>query len=321
MKNTSSRKKKKTQAMRPGIWERQNRLTRFSIIFFVIGSLIFGAYRYHLSRTVDGSAPKISVGEEEISVSIKDPEEVLLEGITARDRKDGDVTESLLVESLSPFISKNTRLVSYAAFDSDDHVSHASRKLVYTDYTSPRFTLESPLVFRLNYNNVMDGLTAWDCLDGDITSLIKVVPEEDFTVEKAGFYDVTFQVSNSAGDLQSFSTQVEIYDSSEGRGPEITLSSYMVYVDKGGAFDPASFLESVRISGRDYDIVRGWGNYYSEDLPQGTERFVGTDMVQIDNPVRTDTPGSYTVRYTLSVDTRNQETLTGTCPLIVIVRE
>ena len=132
---------------------------------------------------------------------------------------------------------------------------------------------------------------------------------------------MTFQVSNSAGDLQSFSTQVEIYDSSEGRGPEFTLSDYLVYVNKGAAFDPAAFLESVRISGREYDIVRGGGNYYDEDLPLSTERFVGTDMVQIDNPVRTDTPGSYTVRYTISVDTWNQETLTGTCPLIVIVRE
>jgi hypothetical protein len=321
MKNASSRKKKKNKAMRPGIWERQNRLTRFSVLFFIIGSIIFGAYRYHLSRTVDGSAPEIAIGEEEISVSVQDPEEALLEGITARDRKDGDVTESLLVESLSPFVSKNTRLVSYAAFDSDNHVSHASRKLIYTDYTSPRFTLESPLVFRLNYNDVMDGLTAWDCLDGDITSLIKVVPEEDFTVEKTGLYDVTFQVSNSAGDLQSFSTQVEIYESSQGRGPEFTLSDYLVYVDKGAAFDPAAFLKSVRIGGRDYDIVRGAGNYYAENLPQGTERFVGTDMVQIDNPVRTDTPGSYTVRYTISVDMWNQETQTGTCPLIVIVRE
>ena len=136
MKNASSRKKKNNQAVRPGIWERQNRLTRFSVIFFVIGSIIFGAYRYHLSRTVDGSAPKISVGEEEISVSIQDPEEALLEGITARDRKDGDVTDSLLVESLSPFVSKNTRLVSYAAFDSDDHVSHASRKLVFRPGTA-----------------------------------------------------------------------------------------------------------------------------------------------------------------------------------------
>ena len=44
-------------------------------------------------------------------------------------------------------------------------------------------------------------------------------------------------------------------------------------------------------------------------------------MLEIDNPVRNDAPGSYTVRYTLSVETRNQEILTGTCPLIVIVRE
>lgn len=321
MKNSSSRKKKRAGAPRPGIWERQNRLTKFSLIFFIVGTLIFGLYWNNISRTEDSSIPEISIESEEIHVSVRDPEEILLEGVTARDRKDGDVTDSLLVESLSPFVSRNTRLIRYAAFDSDNHVSHASRKLIYTDYYSPRFHLEMPLIFRLNYSDVIDGLTAMDCLDGDITSLIKVVPEKDFTVEKAGLYDVTFQVSNSAGDLQSFSTQVEIYDSSSGRGLELTLTDYLVYIRKGMEFDPADYLESVRISGREYPIERGWGNFYSQYLYQESDRVVGTDMLEIDNPVRTDAPGSYTVRYTLSVETRNQEILTGTCPLIVIVRE
>ena len=320
MSGSKNRKKKKQRAARPGIWERQNRLTRFSVILFVIGAVIFGLYRYHASRTVDGSAPEIQMESEKIKVSVGDPEAALLEGVTAFDKKDGDVTESLLVESLSPFISKKSRIVNYAAFDSDNHVSHASRKVTYTDYTPPVFHLAAPLTFRLNYRDIMDGLTASDCLDGDITSLIKVVPEEDFTVEKAGFYDVTFQVSNSAGDLQSFSTQVEIYDSNESRGSEFTLSNYLVYVKKGEPFDPAAYLQTVKIGGRDYAIVPGEGNYYEENLAVGTERVVGRNMIQIDNPVRTEESGSYTVHYTISVETRNQETLTGSCPLIVIVR-
>lgn len=314
-------KKKSKSAGRPGLWERQTRLSRFSIILFLLSVVIFGAYSYNRSTTVDGSAPVITIDNPQIEVSIHDPEEKLLEGITAEDRKDGDVSDSILVESLSSFVSQNTRLVNYAAFDSDNHVSHASRKIVYRDYTEPRFHLSEPLIFRLNYSNIMDGLTATDCLDGDVTSLIKVVPEEEFTVEKAGLYDVVFQVSNSAGDLRSFSTKVEIYDNTVSRGPQFTLSDYLVYVDKGAAFDPYAYLQTVTISGKTYQIVQGYGNYYSDYVDPGTERTVGTSMITVENPVRTDQSGSYTVYYRISVETRNQETLTGKCPLIVIVRE
>lgn len=319
--NNSMEKKGKKQPSRPGFWERQTRLGRLSIIIFLISSVIFGLYKYHVSRTVDGSAPEITIDISEIQVSVQDPEEVLLEGVTAKDRKDGNVTDGVLVESISPFVSKNVRIVNYAAFDSDNHVSHGSRKLIYTDYTEPHFRLTSPLVFRLNYQNIIDGLTATDCLDGDVTSLIKVVPEENFTVEKVGFYTVEFQVSNSAGDIQSFKTQVEIYDNTISRGPQFTLSDYLVYVDKGTAFDPVSYLRTVSISGREYGIVRGEGNYYYEHLEEGTERTVGSNMITIDNPVKTDQPGSYTVYFRISIETRNGETLSGSCPLIVIVRE
>lgn len=321
MSNSKGRKKKNNRSSRPGFWERQTRLGRFSIILFIAGAAVFGFFRYHLATTIDGSSPMISIDQQQIEVSIHDPEEKLLEGITVADQKDGDVSDSLLVESLTSFVSKNTRLVHFAAFDSDNHVSHGSRKIVYTDYTEPRFHLAAPLVFRLNYRNIMDGLTAADCLDGDVTSLIRVVPKDDFTVEKVGLYDVAFQVSNSAGDLQSFETRVEIYDNTVSRGPQFTLSDYLIYIDKGAAFDPLSYLKSVTISGRDYEIVRGEGNYYSENVEVGTDRTVGTNMITVANPVRTDESGSYTVFYRISVETRSQETLTGSCPLIVIVRE
>ena len=55
------------------------------------------------------------------------------------------MTGSILVEKLSDLYDGNRRLVTYAAFDSDDNVSKASREIVYTDYSSPRFSLTHAL--------------------------------------------------------------------------------------------------------------------------------------------------------------------------------
>lgn len=59
----------------------------------------------------------------------------LLAGVTATDAEDGDVTASLLVEGISGRNDDGTVQVTYAAFDSNHHVTKATRAVRYTDYT------------------------------------------------------------------------------------------------------------------------------------------------------------------------------------------
>lgn len=106
----------------------------------------------------------------EISVSIHADEAELLSGVTAYDAKDGDVTDSLAVEHISNFIEKGRRKISIVAFDSDNNVTHAEREMVYNDYTSPVFSLDGPLRFSVNADDLTEGLSAEDCLDGTITN-------------------------------------------------------------------------------------------------------------------------------------------------------
>ena len=95
----------------------------FSIIVFVAALAGFGLYKFQAFRTSDQVGPKITMDEESITVSVQAGEDELLAGIEAVDKRDGDVTGSLLVESMSNFIDKGRRKITVAAFDSGSNVT------------------------------------------------------------------------------------------------------------------------------------------------------------------------------------------------------
>ena len=55
----------------------------------------------------------------------------LLEGVTATDEKDGDVTDSLMIENIFPNNDHTSASVVYAAKDSHNNVSKATRRVNY----------------------------------------------------------------------------------------------------------------------------------------------------------------------------------------------
>lgn len=128
------------------------------LILFLASSLAFGGCLMRQRTGKDGKGPEISMDNSEISVSIHADEAELLSGVTAYDAKDGDVTDSLAVEHISNFIEKGRRKISIVAFDSDNNVTHAEREMVYNDYTSPVFSLDGPLRFSVNADDLTEGL-------------------------------------------------------------------------------------------------------------------------------------------------------------------
>lgn len=58
-------------------------------------------------------------------------QEELLEGVTAKDEQDGDVTASLVVETVTPNVKSETAVVIYAARDNSNNIAKASRIVEY----------------------------------------------------------------------------------------------------------------------------------------------------------------------------------------------
>lgn len=289
----------------------------FSRLLFVVTLGAFAAFLFLHRSEVDSRGPVINIEEPLIEVSVEDGDERFLEGVTAMDSSDGDVTESVAVENVSNFYSNGKRLITYVAFDSDNHVGRSTRELRYTDYEPPRFVLEKPLQFFPGAVNLM--ISAQDYLDGDISSAIKLVTNDPITPDQPGEYKATFQVANSAGDVSSLPVTIEIMKNENEVVPILNLDTYLEYIHKGDSFDPYDHLETIRISNRDYRVVEGRGNF-GEKIDHDTERVIGTDMVEVTGDVDTDKLGTYEVKYSITVDKGNNETISGHTVLYVVVR-
>lgn len=278
-----------------------------------------GTLFYEKDRDVEG--PVIQMSADRIDISVTASEEEMLAGITAADAKDGDVTDSLVVETLSGLVGDNERTASIAAFDSDNHVTKTTRTIHYVDYVKPEFTLSAPFSFAVGTktSSVTAGLRAKDCLDGDITYRINRTNAEGSTLDLnvPGTYRMDFSVSNSASDMEKFTATVEVYEREEDL-PDISLKEAMVYVPRWGEFSPEQYLKSISVDEQQYLASDGrlinaetlrkvqkeqalYAQTGEEYVPEyEDEDFYDWAFITIHNPVDTANPGWYEVSYSVT---------------------
>ena len=113
-------------------------------------SLCFLLYISISQKSADKQPPSISFADQLLELSTQDPKEALLQGVTAQDNVDGDVTASLVVASVQLLDSDGSIQVTYAAFDAAGNVATVVRQARYTDYESPRFSLTTSTTFAYN---------------------------------------------------------------------------------------------------------------------------------------------------------------------------
>lgn len=296
-----------------------------SVIIFVISAGIFGYFKVLDKKDVDTKGPEIHMTEDSIEVSVGAGSDEILAGVTASDAKDGDVSASLVIESMTNFTERGRRMATFAAFDSDNNVTKATKEIIYSDYTPPSFSLDEPLYFPVNAESFTDALSVSDVLDGDLTQNIKMSVDNEIQVNAEGDYPVVFSVSNSAGDTVQLPVTLTIYKPSENQAhPLISLSQYLIHVQMGEGIDPWFYMEEVSCRGTVYRP--GTDNegrpILAEDrgdaLGSGTsmeDREYLTD-IEIINPVDTNTPGTYEITYRVTAEDE-----TGTMRLVVVVDE
>lgn len=275
-----------------------------TMLAVVVG--LFGVYQIWIHRNLDTVGPVITVDEALLEISVTDPEEALMQGIRAVDARDGDVTASILVESVYGITEDNLTTVTYAAFDRAGNVSKLQRQVRYTDYESPRFELYDSLSFPGDSNfDLLDYVGATDVLEGDIRRRVRATLISDTkSIDQVATHTVRFQVTNSLGDTVVADLPVEVYDP-EWYTAAVELEEYLIYLEVGETFEPEDYLETFVVRGDEIDVSRG----IPEDI-----------YCSISGNVNTRSPGIYDVTFTLTT-TENMMTFSGQAVLIVIVQE
>ncbi|MBR4050000.1 MAG: hypothetical protein IKK09_05845 [Clostridia bacterium] len=223
-------------------------LRRLTLVLFILVLAAFIAFSIAEKLTTDTTMPYITVDSEVIEISVKDKKEILLSGVTAYDGKDGDISDKVLIESISKFIEPGVCSVTYAVADSDKHVAKQTRTVRYTDYTPPEFYMKRALVYGVDEAlDIRAAVGARDSIDGDISDRVSIVTT-DYVKNTIGVFTVSLQVSNSMGDTIYLDVTVHV-EGNETMAPQIQLKKSLIYVKKGEEPNFEDYLGDVTVNG------------------------------------------------------------------------
>ncbi|HHQ4555662.1 TPA: immunoglobulin-like domain-containing protein [Aeromonas veronii] len=147
-------------------------------------------------------------------------------GVTANDKEDGDLTGQILVEGSVDNQRIGLYPLTYKVSDRDNNVTEQLRsvevysiKPVFSGVTDTTLELGTPF-------DPMTGVSANDEEDGDLTAQIKVSGSVDSN--KVGRYTLTYQVTDSAGQLVTQQRNVTVKE--QGAICENSWDAKKVYV-------------------------------------------------------------------------------------------
>lgn len=104
---------------------------RFWTVVLLIFCIFGAAASSYLYFTKDKQGPRITLPADRILYHEGADISVLLDGVTAFDNIDGDVSDSLMVEAVYPSANGRTAKVVYAALDSSNNVTKEQRMVDY----------------------------------------------------------------------------------------------------------------------------------------------------------------------------------------------
>jgi len=260
--------------------------------------LVGGGYLFVTSDGMnDAPVLECSVdGIIEATVATTDQE--LLSYVKAYDKQDGDLTDKIKVIRKNLFLSvqEKSTLVTFAVCDSDNNVTNVTRKMVLTDYRSPRISLSYDFIFPSGYTTykLAQYVSANDVIDGDLTSYVKLISSEFSNIE--GEYAVNLKVSNSMADTTQVTFNAIVSDE-QWFEVKIRLIDYAAYTTVGQKYDYKAQIERISYKNKEHE------EYRLEDIKID------------DSEVDYSKPGTYNVFYTIG---SGDEIVTKTRLLLIV---
>ncbi len=279
-------------------------------LFFVGACACFGVYTAKSMLMDDKNAPVISFEEEEIVVGKEATSEELLQGVTAVDKEDGDLTERIQIASMSRIDNQGCRTIQYIVFDDANLLGTAERTVRYEGYISPRIYLKNPL--RLSVRDFDMGEYDWniiasDFIDGDLSNKVRVTYGTLMDKAQAGIYSITLQVNNSAGDSCVIPLELVLLDDGTEAGKFYPLlREYIVYTTLDQKIDLSSYLQGIGSNNESYI-------FGSSETPEN----INASKVAIQSNVDYSKVGVYKVVYSYT----SSDNITASTTLYVVVED
>lgn len=177
-------------------------------ISYKVGSGIF--FRT-VTRTVivkDTEKPKLEIDSSDIYVCPGD--EVVPEKVKASDNYDGDISKKV-----KNTINKEKNKIIYSVSDKSGNVKKVEKKIIYKDVEAPKLTLNGNEVVYLYLGDKFDdpSVGVSDNCDSNLEKNIKV--DSTVNLGAVGDYQVTYSVSDKAGNEAKVTRQVKVNERSK----------------------------------------------------------------------------------------------------------
>lgn len=195
-----------------------------------------------------------------------------LDGITANDLEDGDLTASIqIVSNNVNMASEGLYTVVYSVTDSDDNTTTVTRHIYVRTNDKPEIHV-SDQTFKAGFAfDPMAIVSASDLEDGDVTKFVKITAN-DVNPDVAGTYGITYSVTDSDGNTVTKTITVTVLTNEK---PVITAADRTVKAHL--AFDPMMGISA-------------------NDLEDGD---LSENVKIIANDVNIDVPGDYHITYSV----------------------
>ncbi len=172
----------------------------------------------------DRRAPEIAFAQGELTYNSSLSEEQLLEGVTASDNRDGDVTDSLRIGEILPSADKSQVTVVYTAKDSSNNIAQLSRVL--------------PVEGAVSEGALQNHATGTDTEGQEATTPTPTptpaATQEPVVTEEAGD-------PNEAGRLENEAAIAALAP----EAPRMYLSQYAVTIPAGSDFNALGYVEDI----------------------------------------------------------------------------
>lgn len=224
----------------------------------------------------DKTAPEIKVpGDNTLTYVAGQDKKLLLEGITAVDDKDGDVSDTLMVESVKPTADGTQAEVTYTAMDNSHNVTKKKLMVNYqaSGEAAPADSGQAPEGTEEGQESgeaVTEAPAPEGETTGEGTGEGEAAPA-DPSADPAAQEQPPQETAGGAEAAEAAIAQLP------AGSPQFRLNEYEVTLPVGSKFDYSTYIQDI-----------------TDDKDDRSTLF---RQIQLQNPVDTNTPGTYEVVY------------------------
>lgn len=194
----------------------------------------------------DSKGPKITVEQKSITYVNGDDKASLLDGVSAYDANDGDVTVSLIVKDITVLNSGDTAKVTYAARDNNNNISEAYRIVTYVDSDENYSEPDDEAMFQeITEGEVTEAEVSAENTEAQATDEpVEEATEE--TTEEATEEPKAEEESTAEEKPQDNKPKANANDikKPDDKTPKITLKQKSVNINVGQTFNPSDYIKS-----------------------------------------------------------------------------